>query len=336
MKLSFAIAALLLAPGMAMGQASPQTGSQGGQAQGQSSSKPAAPSGAQTQGESASKPAATSPTQTQPTSSANRVPQAKSQEEYKAYQDAAAKTNPDEMAAAAEAFAAKFPNSELKELLYVRAMNLYQQNDNAERETAMGRKALALDPNDPVPLIHVSSALAETTRDTDLDRQDRLNEAAKDAQAAINNIDTGLHIPPNVPPEQVAAVKASIIAMAYETLGVIHIGQKDYAAAEQELQKAVDARKASPDAGVYLRLSVAQDNLGKYPQALESASKALQLAQQGSVVQSLARQQQARLQKLIAAGSPGSPAAAPSATPTPAKPAQTSQPSNATPPATPH
>ena len=320
MKLSFAIAVLLLAPGMAMGQASPQTGSQGGQAQGQSTSKPAAPNAAQVQ----------------PSGGGNRVPQAKSQEEFSAYQSAMAKTDPSEMAAAAEAFAVKFPDSELREILYVRAMTLYQQNDNSERETAMGRKALALDPNDPVPLIHVSSALAETTRDTDLDRQDRLNEAAKDAQAAINNIDAGLHIPPNVPPGQVAAVKASIIAMAYETLGVIHIGQKDYAAAEQELQKAVDARKASPDAGVYLRLSVAQDNLGKYPQALESANKALQLAQQGSVVQSLARQQQARLQKLIAAGSPGSPAAAPSATPTPAKPAQTSQPSNATPPATPH
>jgi tetratricopeptide (TPR) repeat protein len=322
MKSSFAIVAVLLAAGTVMAQTSPtanQTGGASGQAQGQSSSKPATPSGAQTQ----------------PSSGAKKLPEAKTQEEYKAYQEAAAKTDPAEMAAAAEAFALKFPNSELREILYVQAMNLYQRSDNAEREIAMGRKAIALDPTDPQPLIHVASALAETTRDTDLDRQDRLNEAAKDAQAAIDNIDTGLHIPPNAPPDRVAAVKASIVAMGYETLGVIYINQKDYAAAEQNLLKAVDAHKASPDAGVYLRLSVAQDNLAKYPQALESANKAVQLAQPGTVVQSLAKQQQARLQKLIAAGSPSSPAAPPATAPAPAKPAPT-QPSSTTPPTTPH
>jgi len=320
MKLSFAIAALLVVASMAMAQTNPQTGSPSGQAQGQSTSKPVAPGGA---------PA-------KPASGASRVPQAKSQEEFNAYKDASAKTDPAEAAAAADAFAAKFPNSDLREFLYVRAITLYQQKDDAEREIAMGRKAIAIDPTDPRPLISVASALAETTRDTDLDRQDRLNEAAKYAQAAIDNIDTGLYIPPNAPPDQVAAVKTSIVAMGYETLGVVQINQKNYAAAEQNLQKAVDARKASPDASVYLRLSVAQDNLTKYPQALDSANKAAQLAPPGSVVQNLAKQQQARLQKLIAAGSPASPAPPATTAPAPANPATTAQPSNTTPPATPH
>lgn len=320
MRSSFAIAALLLAASMALAQATSQTAGQSGQAQGQSTSKPAAPGAA---------PA-------QPSSGGSRVPQAKSQEEFNAYQSAATKTDPAEVAAAADAFAAKFPNSDLRELLYVRAMNLYQQSDNTEREIALGRKALAIDPTDPVPLIHVASALGETTRDTDLDRQDRLNEAAKAAQAAIDNIDNGLHVPPSASPEQVAAVKTSIVAMAYETLGVIHISQKDYATAEQNLIKAADARKASPDASVYLRLSVAQDNLMKYPQALESANKAAQLAQPGSVVQNLTKQQQARLQKLIAAGSPASPATTTPTAPAPAKPATTTQPPNTAPPTTPH
>jgi tetratricopeptide (TPR) repeat protein len=320
MKPSFAIVALLVVASLATAQTNPQTGSPSGQAQGESTSKPVAPSGAQAQA----------------SSGANRVPQAKSQEEFSAYQDAAAKTDPAGVAAAADAFAAKFPNSDLKALLYVRAMNLYQQNNNTDQEIALGRKALAIDPIDPVPLIHVASALAETTRDTDLDRQDRLNEAVKDAQAAIDNIDKGLHIPPNATPEQVAAVKTSIVAMAYETLGVVHINQKDYAAAEQNLQKAADTRKASPDASVYLRLSVAQDNLTKYPQALESANKAAELAAPGSVVQNLAKQQQARLQKLIAAGSPASGSTPPATAPAPEKPATATPPSSTTPPPAPH
>jgi tetratricopeptide (TPR) repeat protein len=169
-----------------------------------------------------------------------------------------------------------------------------------------------------VPLVNVASALAETTHDTDLDRDQRLSEAAKDAHAAIDNLETGLQIPPNVPSERVAQVKNSIQSMAYDTLGVVDMNKKDFAAAEQDLLKAVEASKNQPEAVVYLRLSVAQDNLKKYPQALESATKAVQYSAEGSAEQNLAKQQQARVQKLIANSSGNSGIAAPAASaPTP-------------------
>jgi len=322
MKSSFTILAVLVAGNMALAQANAtptQAPSQSGQAQGQSSSKQAAPSSAPVQ----------------PTSSGNRVLQAKSQDELKAYQDASTKTDPAEMEAAADAFAAKYPNSEMKGTLYVRAMGLYAQAGNGEKIIEAGRKAIAADPTNPVPLVQVASVLAETTRDTDLDREQRLNEAAKDAQAAIDNINTGLIVPPNAPPEKVAAAKASILTMAYDTLGMVNMNKKDFAAAEQSLLKAADTSKASPEAVVYLRLSVAQDQLKEYQKALDSANKAVQYAPQGSAAQNLAKQQQARVQKLMEAGSSSSPATPPAA-PAPAKPA-TPQPSSTTPPPnTPH
>ncbi len=95
--------------------------------------------------------------------------------------------------------------------------------------------------------------------------------------------------------------------MAYDTLGMVNMNKKDFAAAEQALLKAADASKANPEAVVYLRLSVAQDQLKKYPQALDSANKAVQYAPQGSTAQNLAKQQQARVQKLMEAGSAPSP-----------------------------
>jgi len=58
---------------------------------------------------------------------------------------------------------------------------------------------------------------------------------------------------------------------------------------------------------------VAQDNEGNYPQALDSANKAVQYAPEGSAEKNLAKQQQARLQKLIAEKNPA-------ATPAPATP----------------
>ena len=127
-------------------------------------------------------------------------PQAKSKEEYDAYNLAASKTDPAQLEAAADEFAQKFPNSELKELLYVRAMNLYQQQNNSAKVIVVGRKAIAINPQDPVPLVAVASALVMDTRETDLDRDARYVEAAKDAQAALDNVDTGLQVPPNVLP----------------------------------------------------------------------------------------------------------------------------------------
>ncbi len=68
--------------------------------------------------------------------------------------------------------------------------------------------------------------------------------------------------------------------------------------------------KGNPEAVLYLRLSVAQDKLQQYPQALDSANKAVQYAKDGSAAQNLAKQQQARLQKLMAAEAAGSSAPA--------------------------
>lgn len=296
MRTSLTFVAALLSAGMALAQTG---GTQAAPAQGT-----AAP-GAQAQGAAGQ------------TSGAPRQPQAKSKAEFDDYQAAAQLTDPNQTLAAADTFVQKYPDSELKELLYVQAMNRFQQQNAAEKEIAAGRKAIAIDPTDPIPLIHVSSALVEVTRENDLDKEQRYAEAAKDAQAAITNIDSGLHVPPNAPPDQVTAVKNNIVATGYETLGVIDMNKQDFAGAETNLNKAVDAAKADPVARIYLRLSVAQDNLKKFPEALDSANKALQYAQEGTPEKNLAKQQQARLQKLVQGGGTQASVPSPQATPNP-------------------
>ena len=293
MRSILAMMALMMAAGIAMAQAD-------------ASKAPAPAQGAQT----AAAPAPAAP----------HAPQAKSKEEFDAYNLAASKTDPAQAEAAADEFAQKFPNSELKELLYVRAMNLYQQQNNSAKVIAMGRKAIAINPTDPVPLVAVASALVMDTRESDLDRDARFAEATKDAQAALDNIETGLQVPPNVPADRIAAAKANLRSIAYDTLGVIAMNKKDYAAAEQNFQKAADLMKDQPDAVVYLRLSVAQDNEKKYQAALESANKAAQYAPEGSAEKNLAKQQQDRLQKLLADKSTSTPAATPPPTTPPPAP----------------
>ena len=272
--------------------------------------------------------------QAAPATGSHRVLQAKTQEELKAYQDAFAKTDPAQLEAAADDFAAKYPNSELRASLYQRAMNLFAQSNDTEKVIITGRLAIAADPTNPVPLVQVASALAESTHDTDLDREQRLAEAAKDAHAAIDNIDTGLLVPANADPARVEAAKHSILTMAYDTLGMVDMNKSDYASAEQNLQKAVDVNKGNPEAVLYLRLSVAQDKLKQYPQALDSANKAVQYSKDGTAAQNLAKRQQERLQKLIGAQAPAGNAAPPPSSAMPG--AQPSQSPAPTSPSTPH
>ena len=263
-----------------------------------------------TQAPAASSTQAPGSAQTTPSASPHRMLQAKSEDELKAYQAASAETDAAKAEAAANDFAAKYPQSELRAALYMRVMNLYAQANNTNKVIDTGREAIAADPTNPVPLMEVASALAETTRDTDLDREQRLAEAAKDAHAAIDNIDTGLLVPANADPARVAAAKHTILTNSYDTLGLVDMSRNDYKSAETNLQKAIDISKDNPEAVLYLRLSVVQDKLQQYQQALDSANKAVQYAKDGTPAQNLAKQQQERLQKLISAQQSGAPGGA--------------------------
>jgi tetratricopeptide (TPR) repeat protein len=232
------------------------------------------------------------------------APQAKTQDEYKAYQEIVAKTDIAQMEAAADEFAQKYPTSDLRVVLYNALMNTYRNGGATDRAIAAGRKSLAIDSTDPVPNVMVALALAQTTRDSDLDRDDRLKEAATDAQRAIDNIDTGMAIPPSTPPEKVQAAKNSILEMAYETEGTIGMTRKDYAAAETAFRKGLNVNKTDPDGVLYLRLAIALDNEKKYPEALEAADAAIKYNQPGSEAQNLANQEKTRLQKLVGSATP--------------------------------
>ncbi len=333
MKCGMVIATLILGSAAAWGQAGTAAKPMPAQPPAQSTAQPAT-----------QQPASAAPASQQPGAAAQQPAngrhtlQAKTQEEFKAYQDASGKADPVSMEAAADAFAKAYPDSVLRGPLYVKTMNFYAQANAVEKMIAVGRKAIAVDDTDPVPLVQVASALAESTRDTDLDREERLAEAAKDAKAAIANLDTGLLIPAGTPEDRIAAVKASILTRAYDSLGMIDLNRKDYPQAEQDLMKAIQASKSSPEAVVYLRLSVAQDHMNKYPAALDNANKALQYAPDGSAAQNLAKQQQARLQKLMAGSTPApatpgaaSGANAPATPPAPQQPPATQTPATPAP-----
>ncbi|MBI3475202.1 MAG: hypothetical protein HY010_05685 [Acidobacteria bacterium] len=268
----------------AYGQAAPQTA-------------PATPPAGQT---TAAQPAA--PT----ASAAKRPPQAKTQPELDAYNAVAALKDPAALEKGGEDFAIKFPDSELRKLLYQAAMRTYQAANNGERTEAVGRKVLSMDGDDPEALVIVAEVISERTRDSDLDKDQRYDEAQKMAQKATQTVETDVVFNAGTPQEKIDAYKSLLRSNAYSVMGTIDFKKDNFVGAQDNLQKSIDAYPAQPDPVVVLRLAISLDKQTKYPDALKVANRAVELTPEGSQLGTLARQERNRLQQLTGGTAPPS------------------------------
>jgi len=288
-RVRFLIPALLVAAAMAGAQTSnPPANTQG--------SNP--PAGAQN---SNPQPPPQQASHTNP--KAKRLPSAKTKPEYDAYLAAANTADPAAAEALAREFEVQFPNSELLPILYQQMMTKYQRSDNGDKALDMGRKVLQYDPDNCVALVMSATVLAERTRQTDIDRDQRLKEATTDAQRALENIRTDNYLlAPNATPEQVQQFKDQVTGMAYQALGKAEMERENYSAAEQDLRKAIETPAGKGDAIVWYRLALALDRQNKYADANAAITTAVALAPADSAVASMAKNEQSRLKQLAAGG----------------------------------
>jgi tetratricopeptide (TPR) repeat protein len=250
----------------------------------------------------------------QPTPPAGkRPPQAKTQPEFDAYKAAVASTDPAALEKAADDFATKFPDSELRLLLYKAALRSYQNANNPDKTEAMGRKVLNLDPDDPEALVMVAEVIAEKTHDSDLDKEQRYDEATKMAQKAAQTVDTDVSVPAGTPQDKLEAYKNLLRSNAYSIIGTIEFKKDNFAGAQADLQKSIDAFPSQPDPVVVLRLALSLDRQQKYPDALKVANRAVDLTQENSQIGTLARRERDRLQQLT--GGTAAPAPQPQSQP---------------------
>jgi len=232
-----------------------------------------------------------------------RPPQAKTQPEFDAYKAAAALTDAAAQEKAAADFATKFPESELRPLLYKAVLHAYQQVNNADKMMEMGQKILTYDADDPEALLGVAQVLAERTHDTDLDKDQRLAEARKDAQRALLTVETDVPAS-GYPPEQLNAFKAFLRSDAYAIIGTLDFNAKAWAEAETNLRKSIEAFPQQVDPIAVFRLSVSLDMQNKYPEALKYANQAVDMTKEGTGAGDAARKEKDRLTQLSSGGAP--------------------------------
>jgi tetratricopeptide (TPR) repeat protein len=289
MKKLIALLALTAASGMIFAQTGSAPTSQNAAGQ---------QSGAQTPGSTPSTGATGAPAQAAPAGGKHQ-PQAKTQEEFKAYQEAASKPDPVSMEQAADAFAKQFPDSELRGALYQNVMLQYQNANNSDKMIEVGRKTLSIDPDNAVALASVASVLATRTRETDLDKEERLAEAKKDANRAIELMNSGAGVPAGLTPQQTDNFKSTITSMGYAALGQADFVNNNFAAAEQSLRKSTSIQGIQQDPITWLQLTLTLDREGKYADGLQVAQQCITVAA-NHPVQQYCTQERDRLQKLAA------------------------------------
>lgn len=216
------------------------------------------------------------PPKQQPT---RKLPTAKTQDEYTAYNKAVSQSDLTIADRFASDFASRFPDSELREPLYQTLMLKFQSTNNADRALASAEKVLLIDPQNVIALVTAANILSERTPVTAPDAEQRFDQSIRYAERAIQGMDENLQITNEAAPDQVAAFRNTLLALAHASEGNVYLLRMNYAEAEKHLGTSVSI-SPSPDPVVLYRLSVAQHGQQRFNDALVNIDKAIEAANQ--------------------------------------------------------
>jgi tetratricopeptide (TPR) repeat protein len=206
--------------------------------------------------------------------------------------------DPDEKIKLSEEFLQKYPESELKVFAYRKEMEAYQQKNDFEKMRDFGEKVLEADPEDAISLILLASAIPERTRDTDLDKEQKLNTAETYATRALAAIDKLVKPAPTITDEQWDQVRNDARSQAHASLGYIALQRKNYTLAEESYVKATKLQ-GQPDPIVWWRYGLALQLTKKYEESLAALEKAVSLGGVKSGGRDLAADERDRVKKYL-------------------------------------
>jgi tetratricopeptide (TPR) repeat protein len=191
-------------------------------------------------------------------------------------------------------------------------MGLYEQANNSAKSLEMARDVLKYDPDNPPALVTAALILANGARDSDLDRNARLDEAKADALSALHSLGT-LDESSGLSAEQLGDLSGQLSGAAHEALGTVAFKKLDFPTALKEYFIAATEQKQNADPVVWLRMSVAYEKTGNLSMSSDAAERALHASAAGSRIRELAEKQKAHVQKKIAASPAEEDAATPAA-----------------------
>jgi tetratricopeptide (TPR) repeat protein len=146
----------------------------------------------------------------------------------------------------------KFPNTAYKAFALEQEAEAYQSKNDNTKAMVYAEQALMADPMNFDAENLLANVLAATTRDTDLDKEEKLKRAEKYANDAIETLKTAPKPPMfgNMSDDTWTKVKGQATALAYQALGNIALVNKKTDEAVAFFQKGIEA---NPDPILMIR-----------------------------------------------------------------------------------
>jgi tetratricopeptide (TPR) repeat protein len=202
--------------------------------------------------------------------------------------------NPDQVATLADDFIKKFPDTDFKEnILNMEAEAWHQKKDDTKAQI-YAEQALQANPKSYQADILLAEVIAKTTRETDLDREEKLGKAEKYAKDAIDVVKDAPKPNPQVPDAQWEDFKKGVQARAHGAIGIANLTRKKYDVAAGEFKSAFDA---DPQPAYQVQQASALQSGGKNDEAIALCDKLLADPQLHPAIKNVATQVRAQAVK---------------------------------------
>jgi len=154
-----------------------------------------------------------------------------------------------------------------------------------------GERTLEADPKSYAAMMMMAAAMAQSTKEFDLDREEKLSKAEKMARQGVEALKTAEKMNPAMTDEQWASTKKDFEAQGHEALGMIALSRKKYDDAATEFKAAVDANN---DPASMVRLGTALSAGGKYDEAVAVLEKVMAMPDLHPAIKQVAQAERAR------------------------------------------
>jgi Tfp pilus assembly protein PilF len=200
---------------------------------------------------------------------------------------------PDDLIKAADALITKFADTVFKSFALELEAEAYQQKGDNTKAIIYAEQALQADPKNYEADNLLANIAAQTTRDTDLDKEEKLARAEKYAHDALDYLATGAKpaLYANATDDQWAKRKAEGEALAWQALGTAALVRKKPDEAIADFQKGVDI---NPDPVLMIRTGRALLAAKKPDEAIQWFEKAMNSATASAQIKGIAQADRVR------------------------------------------
>ena len=223
-------------------------------------------------------------------------PKAPAPDELKALQEIVNSTTVDTRVAAVDNFVKGFPKSEYRNLALTMAAEAYQAGGNTTKAIIYYQQALEANPKDYNSMLMLAAETARSTREFDLDKEEKLAKAEKYAKDGMALIPSAVKPNPQLTDAQWEGLKKDDLSRGHEALGLIAVARKKYDAAAAEFKTSTETAN-EPSPATFIRMGGALTDAGKPDQAIAALDKVLAMPNLPDQFKQVAQAEKARAEK---------------------------------------